>query len=585
MATASSFTTVAKEDLTCPVCFELLRDPYTPKLLDCPHVCCALCIRKLIEGGKAHIECPECRQLTLIPDGGVEDMRTVIRVRSLAEKHQELMVKHSIQNVLHEHERTSEHVVPTRCAEHPSNTILFYCKRCNTTGCSLCMKKNHKGSKHDVVKTETAREEQKRQMQSVFTCVLEKLGELQMSVQRLEYAQVQIERTLDIHRKEIDRRAEGAILQVKEVRKFLADQLQKRVQSRLDAIMQGEDQMHMQIKEALTTVGSVKSYIDKTDQNELVIKHSDLEQTVKRSLGTNVKGVHYGNPIQGMSKYAGYKRPIGMTGVLGGIFPVNKLQFHLFDELDSFKLASDIVRSKDSLLVTDFNKKKTYIVVQNWAREYFRESHLPTSSVIYGVAVTSEGKYLVARETHVDVYSSSRKHEGQFNFRNEGSKTESNRYAFRITVMDDDSVVIGDERNSTIIVVSKEGVVLRVFPISVSPMRLCRMSNGMVAVSNWKAGKVCVVDVESGAEIGTINIPQALGLCYHTQTDCFLVGRRMSELPGSGFIDQFCALTGRHIGRIVDDLHAPYGMAITGLRDDFLAVADVKSVKVYRIIM
>ena len=316
----------------------------------------------------------------------------------------------------------------------------------------------------------------------------------------------------------------------------------------------------------------------------LFIKHSDLEQTVSRSLGTNVKAMHsYGNPIQGMTKYIGYKKPTGMTGVLCSIFPVKKLQCHLFDELDSFKLASDIVRSKDSLIVTDFNKKKAYIVVQNWAREYYRESHLPTSSVIYGVDVTSEGKYLVARESHVDVYSSSRKHEGQFNFRNEGGKTQSNRYAFRITVLDDDCVVIGDERNSTIIAVSKNGVVLRVFPITVSPMRICRMSNGMVAVSNWKAGRVCVVDVESGEEIGSINIPQALGLCYHTQTDCFLVGRRMSEVPGSGFIDQFCALTGRLIGRVVDDLHAPYGMALTGLRDEYLAVADVKSVKVYRI--
>ena len=268
MATASSFSTVAKEDLTCPVCFELLRDPYTPKLLDCPHVCCALCIRKLIAGGKAHIECPECRQLTRIPDRGVEEMRTVLRVRSLAEKHQELMVKQNVQTVFHAHDRTSENIVPRNCAEHQSNVVEYYCRRCNTIGCSLCMKESHKGSKHDALKIETAREEQNQQMQSLINCVLKKLGELQMGVQSLEHAQVQIERTLDCHRKEIDKRAEGAILQVQKGGNFLMDHLQKRVQSRLNAIMQDEDLMHMQIKEALSTIGSVKSYIDKTDQNE-----------------------------------------------------------------------------------------------------------------------------------------------------------------------------------------------------------------------------------------------------------------------------------------------------------------------------
>ena len=75
--------------------FELLKDPNTPKLLDCPHVCCAVCIQKLIEGERKIVDCPECRQVTRIPKDGVDAMKTNLQLRSLAEKHDKHKTKKS----------------------------------------------------------------------------------------------------------------------------------------------------------------------------------------------------------------------------------------------------------------------------------------------------------------------------------------------------------------------------------------------------------------------------------------------------------------------------------------------------------
>ena len=592
MATAA-FSTIAKEDLSCPVCFELLRDPYTPKLLDCPHVCCALCIRKMIEGGKENIECPECRQLTRIPDGGVDEMRTVLRVRSLAEKHQEMMTN-SVQKVFYEEEKKIESVVPTICPDHHFTTVNFFCKNCNIIGCNICMKESHTGLSHNVLKVEAARDEQREQMNCLISCVHEKVSAVRKTVNHLEDLRSKIEKSVDNQRKLIETRAEYAIEKINEEKKYLMGCLRKKAEPRLDIITQERDLLQMEVQDFLETLATVKNTIDTTNPHELVMKHGDLAQTVNSLLDKDLKVHKFGNPVIGMTKYDAYKKPTDMKEILGSIFPIRKLTCEYVAEVGSFRLAADIVpRSNDSFVVHDMKKQKVYNIAKNYALEYFKEAHLPKSSgnePINGVAVTSQGRYLVARESHIDVYSPSRAYEGQFNFRSTGGKIHDQGYrcASRIAVMNDgtDRVVIGDERNLTLIIVSVKEVVLRVFQISVSPMRICTMANGMVAVSNWREGKLCIVDIESGKEVHVLKIPQILAACYHAPLDCLLVGRNMmqdengQEVPGSGVIEQYCTSTGRFVGRIAGGLYYPQDLAITG---DLLAVADCKSVKVMRV--
>ena len=48
---------VIEEDLTCSMCYNLLREP---KDLDCPYVFCLQCLQEWVKK-KPVIDCPECR--------------------------------------------------------------------------------------------------------------------------------------------------------------------------------------------------------------------------------------------------------------------------------------------------------------------------------------------------------------------------------------------------------------------------------------------------------------------------------------------------------------------------------------------
>ncbi|XP_072526724.1 E3 ubiquitin/ISG15 ligase TRIM25 [Salminus brasiliensis] len=60
MATAVEDTSVLEEELTCPVCLDLYRDP---RLLPCGHNFCLSCLRRLKgRSERGRLRCPECRQ-------------------------------------------------------------------------------------------------------------------------------------------------------------------------------------------------------------------------------------------------------------------------------------------------------------------------------------------------------------------------------------------------------------------------------------------------------------------------------------------------------------------------------------------
>ncbi|XP_030635745.1 E3 ubiquitin/ISG15 ligase TRIM25 [Chanos chanos] len=60
MATSAEDTSVLEDELTCPVCLDLYRDPH---LLPCGHNFCLQCLRRLKgRSERGRFRCPECRQ-------------------------------------------------------------------------------------------------------------------------------------------------------------------------------------------------------------------------------------------------------------------------------------------------------------------------------------------------------------------------------------------------------------------------------------------------------------------------------------------------------------------------------------------
>ncbi|XP_072037625.1 tripartite motif-containing protein 2-like [Amphiura filiformis] len=193
-----SFADTAQEDLECPVCSELLRAPNTPKLLDCMHECCVLCIKKIIEGGRREVECPECRRKTCIPDEGVEAMKTNRRIRNLAEKHE-----------------GHRKIKAKACNEH-GIAIDYYCKKCNISGCSTCMMELHQGPDHDAVKIDDILKDRRDEIHVSIQTAEDVIEGCKLSRNQLESVRKEIADNIQIQCKNMDTETKKAIMKLNE---------------------------------------------------------------------------------------------------------------------------------------------------------------------------------------------------------------------------------------------------------------------------------------------------------------------------------------------------------------------------------
>ncbi|KAH7724330.1 TAM-1 protein [Aphelenchoides avenae] len=150
-------TTACLESLECPVCWNLYNDP---KQLSCGHTLCAGCVTQLVGAAQTRnvglggdsaaalqvILCPECRNPTSVPLGG---LKTNYRLMDLVSKMSGVGL-----NELHK---------CSTCEKRWAAGELFTCKTCEDSFqtqvwiCGVCAIKQHKD--HNVVETDLATKE------------------------------------------------------------------------------------------------------------------------------------------------------------------------------------------------------------------------------------------------------------------------------------------------------------------------------------------------------------------------------------------------------------------------------------------
>ena len=185
----------AQKNLTCPVCYQLFKNP---KYLPCYHSYCEGCLEKMQVQSK--IACPECRKEAKIPEGGVKELPNNFFINRLVD---DLILKkkvdgeqkvkcdkcnyeddpvvtfcpncnfffclacndhHTRSKLYHGHavvpltELKSNKDAPTQaevkiplCKEHDEQ-LKYYCETCDQLVCMYCTVKKHNGHDHDSVK-------------------------------------------------------------------------------------------------------------------------------------------------------------------------------------------------------------------------------------------------------------------------------------------------------------------------------------------------------------------------------------------------------------------------------------------------
>ena len=120
-----------EDDLSCCICYNLLREP---KELDCPHIYCLQCLQDWV-GKQSTVDCPECRYITIVPQGGLANLKTNLRLKTMVEKYADRIEK--------------QKGVPI-CSEHEGERQHFFCVTCGTTVCHNCLVFTHPRPQHEI---------------------------------------------------------------------------------------------------------------------------------------------------------------------------------------------------------------------------------------------------------------------------------------------------------------------------------------------------------------------------------------------------------------------------------------------------
>ena len=158
-----------EEQLNCSICL----DTYTnPKLLQCFHVYCQQCLVPLVEQdqrGRLGLTCPNCRQVTRVPDRGVVGLQSAFHMNRFLE------IKESFQNPENP-AATPQGAIPTdvdvavkvnHCSVHEGKELELYCETCGELICNKCALKGGKHRDHDYEELEQAFKKYKAQISSL----------------------------------------------------------------------------------------------------------------------------------------------------------------------------------------------------------------------------------------------------------------------------------------------------------------------------------------------------------------------------------------------------------------------------------
>ena len=193
-----------QDQVTCGICLE----PYKqPRLLKCFHVYCEGCLQRLVRGGGEgqSLSCPQCRQDTPLPAGGVPGLQGAFYIHNLFDIQDALKKVSSSEQTMcnkckkreavgfchtcgfvceickeiHQYwDNFETHeiidldtltgdvttlVPPLKktlfCATHPSKKAKLYCETCDELICRDCIVRVHRDHQYDLVPESFAKQE------------------------------------------------------------------------------------------------------------------------------------------------------------------------------------------------------------------------------------------------------------------------------------------------------------------------------------------------------------------------------------------------------------------------------------------
>ena len=233
-----------EEQLNCSICLDTYTDP---KLLQCFHVYCQLCLVSLVrDKGQLSLTCPICRQVTPIPERGMASLQSAFHINNLLE------IQDSVRKIDNPAASSEEGAVkdsPSRngarfCSEHFKEELKLFCETCRQLTCLQCVIKGSKHHDHDYAFLDKAFAKYTEEI----TLSLEPMEE-QVTIFRKALAQ------LTVHREEIVNQQQAVEDNIHVTFKRLREVLHVRETEVIS-------QLHQMTQEKLKGLGAMRNKIE-----------------------------------------------------------------------------------------------------------------------------------------------------------------------------------------------------------------------------------------------------------------------------------------------------------------------------------
>lgn len=203
----SELTKRVREELICAVCLDFLRQP---KVLACAHSFCASCLEGVHEKrlkqrdayGSAdtppspnELECPSCRHVTPLPEGGVAALKTHCKLSNLVdivseEEREQARETLRWRKSAYEELESGSSKPDCLCREH-ERALEYYCDDCCVLLCTRGMTEEHR--EHNCLEAVKVLPEHLEYLRSMVQPAHEIVARAETSMRRLEQDSESIE--------------------------------------------------------------------------------------------------------------------------------------------------------------------------------------------------------------------------------------------------------------------------------------------------------------------------------------------------------------------------------------------------------
>ena len=322
--------------LECSICMEPYKEP---KLLQCYHVFCQLCLEPLVSRDGQSLRCPACRRSIPLGPNGVSGLQSdfhvqhLFEIRDILQKAKETQCEKCKKSIAtgfcrdcgkfvcdkciethREWEELATHKVVSleevkteasslvsskkqiaRCPRHPNKRLKIYCECCSELICKDCTIRLHQGHNFDLI-TEVL-PKHKEEIVSSMEPIRKKLETVEKGLHGIATVEMELQRHSEATEADIHKEIDQAHQALDQRRQELVEQLHQLTRQKLKTLATQKEE----IETIQVLLSSCMAYVDGsvetgTDSEVLAMKAPILKQVKELTASVDLPPM---TPVEG----------------------------------------------------------------------------------------------------------------------------------------------------------------------------------------------------------------------------------------------------------------------------------------------